>query len=163
MVTVAVIAVLIGIGFPSFSAAMRSSRVATRSNEMIATISLARTEAVKSNIAAGICSSANGTSCGGTWNAGWIVFADTNNNGAPDAGEVVRVIAGNSSLQLTPGAGMASPIMFSSRGMPTSALPAPNVAAMVLQSVDCPTGAQVVRSFFLNATGQIRMQKGYCP
>ncbi len=167
MITVAVIAILIGIGFPSFSASLRSNRVATHANEMIATVSLARTEAIKSNIAAGICPSANGTTCGGTWNGGWLVFVDTNNNGAPNAAavpsEVVRVIAGNPSLSVIPGAGLVSPIMFSSRGLPTSGLPAAGTAAMVLQPLDCPTGAPVIRSFFMNATGQIRMQKGNCP
>lgn len=163
MITVAVIAILIGIGFPSFSATLRSSRVTTHANNIIATFSLARTEAIKSSGASGVCPSANGTSCGGAWNSGWIVFDDVNNNGTADAGEVARAIGGNSSLTVTTGGGLVSPILFSSRGLPTTAVPASGVAAFTVQPMDCPTGVDAVRKFFLNATGQIRMAKATCP
>ena len=101
MVVLAVITILVGIGFPSFEATMRSSRVTTQANAMLSAVNLARTEAIRTNLPAGVCPSANisagaaATCTAGAWNTGWLVFDDTNGNGQLDAGEpVVRVFPG---------------------------------------------------------------------
>lgn len=47
MVTVAVLAILSTIAYPSFQSTIRSNRVATTTNELIASLALARSEAIK--------------------------------------------------------------------------------------------------------------------
>ncbi len=72
MVTVAMLAILSAIAFPSFQSTLRSNRVATATNEMIAAIALARSEAVRNNRGSSICASSDGqfvVAAGAT--AGW--------------------------------------------------------------------------------------------
>jgi len=50
---------------------------------------LARSEAVKNNLPVAVCKSSNGTSCAssGYWDAGWLVYVDTDNDGEFDSSE----------------------------------------------------------------------------
>jgi len=171
MITVTVIIVLIAIGVPSFKSTMRSSRVTDQANQMLAAFNLARTEAIRTNLSAGICPTANptagmGATCSaGAWNTGWLVFDDTNGNGTADAGEVVRVFTADSSMTLVPAATLQTPILFNNQAIPTSTIPtgASPPAALVLTPISCPTGLAIVRSFYVNTTGQFRTQTGNCP
>lgn len=91
MVTVAIIAVLAMVAAPSFNDAILSNKLASFSNSFVASTQLARSEAIKRNATVRVCRSANGTSCAtdGTWQQGWIVFHDADNDGSVDAGETV--------------------------------------------------------------------------
>ena len=74
MVTLAVLAILLGIAVPSFSQFSFSSKLRSYSNEIVASAVLARSEAIKRNQAVTLCVSSNGTSCAsGSWESGWIV------------------------------------------------------------------------------------------
>lgn len=84
MVTLAVLAVLLGIAVPSFQNITNRNRLTAITNEMVAALQLARVEAVRRNARVTFCPTTNGTSCGG---ANWlrsIVLAP--------GGEVVRQI-----------------------------------------------------------------------
>jgi type IV fimbrial biogenesis protein FimT len=170
MVTLAVVAVLVGIGFPSFNASMRSSRVTTQANAILSAVNLARSEAIKTNAAAAICPTPNpalgaNAVCGGTFNTGWLVFDDTNGNGALDAGEpVIRVFPGNSSVTMTANGALITPIAFNNQALPTSTLPAGGVPSIVMTPNDCPHGAvDAVKNIYLNSVGQLRIQSSACP
>jgi type IV fimbrial biogenesis protein FimT len=170
MITLAVVAVLVGIGFPSFNSSMRSSRVTTQANAFLSAVNLARAEAIKNNAGAGVCPTANpsagaAATCGGTFTTGWLVWDDTNSNGALDAGEpVVRVFPGNTAITATANGALVTPIAFNNQGLPTSTLPATGVASVVMTPVDCPHGAVgVVKNFYLNTVGQLRVQSTACP
>lgn len=91
MVALAVAGILAAIAIPSFAALMRSSRLSSFTNEMVSSLHLARSEAIKRNSRAVICTSATGASCaaGGGWHQGWLVFHDPNNNAELDADETV--------------------------------------------------------------------------
>lgn len=89
MVVLAVSAVLLTIGIPSFSSISANNRLVNATNSMVASLHLARSEAIKRNSRAVLCASATGTACTGDWHQGWLVFHDANNNAALDAGEVV--------------------------------------------------------------------------
>lgn len=93
IITVAIAAIVLAIGVPSFQGIMRNNRAATQANEIIGALNLARSEAVKRGRRVSLCPSSNGTGCSGTdWSSGWIVFVDTS---AADAsvtvGQVLRV------------------------------------------------------------------------
>lgn len=155
MITLAVLAVLVAIGFPSFQSSMRSNRVATSTNEMIASVSLARSEAVRNNRGSSMCGSASGTACDGTWNDGWIVWADANANGTVDAGEtVLRYTQGNDKLQIT---GPVQFVHFDSRGRRAST--EADAGQLVLQPKDCGGGAYR-RTITIGPTGQVKRGAG---
>jgi type IV fimbrial biogenesis protein FimT len=76
MVTIAIVAILLAVGLPSFQTSLRSNRVATTTNEMLASLSLARTEAIRSTQSSLVCAR-DGAVCGDDWNQGWLVMTDT--------------------------------------------------------------------------------------
>ena len=89
LVTLTVAAILIGVAAPQFSKIMKSNRLTTSVNELVHSLNLTRSEAMKSNRAS-ICVSTNQSSCtGGNWDEGWIVFNDLNGNCSLDGNEHV--------------------------------------------------------------------------
>jgi type IV fimbrial biogenesis protein FimT len=94
IVTVAIAAILLTVGVPSFQSMIRNNRAATHMNEMISALNLARSEAAKLGRRVSLCPSTDQASCtGGTnWNSGWIVFTDTSTNDSTvTVGMVLRV------------------------------------------------------------------------
>lgn len=134
MVTVMVAAILISIGTPAFKRFIQNGRVTQVTNELISAIHVARSEAVRRNSTACVCSSDTAgapvpaCSGGGQWESGWVAFLDTNGNciidgaqdtlvkawdGADLASQItVRLDAGNASI------GPANSIQFNTRGEP---------------------------------------------
>ena len=98
MISIAVLAILLSIAVPNFRTAIQNNRVATQGNELITAFQLARAEALKRRAPVFICASANGTTCGGAWNAGWIVAEDAGQPGTtnfvPADDGIVRVWTG---------------------------------------------------------------------
>ncbi len=93
MVTIAIAAILLTIGVPSFQGLFNRNQVATVTNDFMSALNLARSEAAKGGATTQLCMSNNQSTCTGNsgWSNGWIVWADRNNNGALDNGELVRV------------------------------------------------------------------------
>jgi type IV fimbrial biogenesis protein FimT len=94
MIALAVAGVLISFAVPSFNASIQNNRMATQINELHASLSLARSEAIKRNNNTTVCRSSNGTGCTGNWGDGWVVFVDNDFNGAVDAGEEILRVHG---------------------------------------------------------------------
>lgn len=82
LVVIAIAAILTSMAAPTFRDQFTRSRLTSHSNTMMASLLLARGEAIKRNTRVVLCKSANGSSCttSGTWEQGWIVFVDTNND-----------------------------------------------------------------------------------
>src|ERR1700719_147961 len=78
MITVAIAAILLAIGVPSFKYVTSSNRASSEINGLLGDLQFARGEAIKEGQTVTICASANGTSCSGStsWDTGWIVFSD---------------------------------------------------------------------------------------
>lgn len=87
----AITAILLTVALPGMASLGRSSALASSANEFLASLHLARSEAVKRGARTAVCASANGQSCagGGGWHQGWLVFHDANNNAARDEGEAL--------------------------------------------------------------------------
>lgn len=62
-VTVAVLAILLAISFPSFETMVNQSRLTAASNEVIATLQRARLEAIRQNSRVMFCNSRDGAEC----------------------------------------------------------------------------------------------------
>ncbi len=122
MITVAIAAILLAIAIPSFESTIARSQLTTKTNDFLAGLASARTEAIKNNTRVVMCASANGTTCtGAPWTGGWLVFIDTDRDGALDAGETItKVSQVTSDLSVvgtaTVNGAAATPIAFSPDG-----------------------------------------------
>lgn len=92
LVTISIAVILMTVAVPGFQTLMTSNRLSSITTEFMGTINLARSEAIKRGLPAVICHSSNGSTCGGSWSDGWIIFVDADADGVKDAGEtLVRV------------------------------------------------------------------------
>ena len=91
MIVLAVASVLLGAAVPAMTSTIKSVQLSSASNELLAGLFLARSEAIKRNGRGVICKSADGATCtaSGGWEQGWLVFHDANNDGSRDAGEAI--------------------------------------------------------------------------
>jgi type IV fimbrial biogenesis protein FimT len=91
MVTVTVLAVLLGLAVPSFVETVRNNRLITQTNEFVGALNYTRSEALKRANPVTICSSTDGATCAGSasWSTGWVIFVDTNRNGTLEGGETL--------------------------------------------------------------------------
>lgn len=82
MITISIAAILLAIAVPSFRNASLGSTLGSIANNMVASVQLARSEAIKRNSVITLCASTNGTSCATTttpgWEQGWIVLNGAN-------------------------------------------------------------------------------------
>jgi len=87
MVVVAIVAILLGVGIPSYRYITNSYRMAAELNSLVGDLMYARAEAIKEGQPVAICTSNDGLTCSGatSWQGGWIVFPDPAGNGAADA------------------------------------------------------------------------------
>lgn len=78
LVALAVLAILLGVGVPSFASAIQNSCMSSNHNALASSLYLARSEAVKSSRDVTVCprSSSQAETCGTRWENGWLVFID---------------------------------------------------------------------------------------
>lgn len=169
MVTIAIVAILLALGLPSFQGAMRSNRVATANNELLASIALARSEAIRSTRSAGMCAAnATGTACGTDWNLGWLIWAndDTTRTYQPAQDTLLRYVQPRTRLAFTVADSNATnatekkQIYFDNRGRPVDNPLAGRTIS--LQPDDCPSGSNLKRSLTLNSSGHVNSKKDSC-
>jgi len=92
MVVTAIVAILLGIGVPSYRYITNSYRIAGEVNSLLGDLQYARAESLREGRFVTVCISRDGANCDGastTWQEGWIVFSDVNGNGTVDAGDTV--------------------------------------------------------------------------
>lgn len=161
MVTISIAAIGMAIAYPSFTGVLRSNRVATGTNGLIASFNLARTEAIRSNRGGGVCPSTDGTACSGSdWNAGVLVFMDKDGDRTWSAGDIaIRYFEARPSLSMEAelAAGEAvSEVFFDSRGRVDSAVD------IVLKPADCKKDSELQRRIHVSRIGQTRTSKEVC-
>lgn len=95
MVTLAIAAITLSIGVPSFTSFIQNNRISTQTNDFITSLNLTRSEAIKRGTPVKICRSADGNSCGDdtiNWHDGWMIFTDNNGDDDLDDDEtLIRV------------------------------------------------------------------------
>lgn len=100
MVGLAIIGVLLLVAVPSFNDAILSNKLSSVSNSFSAGVALARSEAIKRNATSAapvkMCRSSDGAQCAtsGSWQQGWIIFNDLDNDGALDSAETLLLRQG---------------------------------------------------------------------
>jgi len=121
IVTLAIAAIVLSIGVPSFQSYTQNNRQTIAINELATALRLARNSAITHRARTVVCKSSDGANCTtyGTWTQGWIVFTDTDNNNTLDAGEnILRVhgaIQGN--ITISGNANTADLIAFNPQGI----------------------------------------------
>jgi type IV fimbrial biogenesis protein FimT len=169
MVTIAIVAILLALGLPSFQGSLRSNRVATTTNDMLASISMARSEAIRSTRTSVLCAANDdGSACGDDWNNGWIIWTDQDPVSAssaavdqPDADEpILRYVQPNDQMALSvTGGASADVIRFDNRGRPDNG----GVNRVItLQPSECPAGMELLRTMTLTGVGQVNTKKEAC-
>lgn len=83
---------------PGYQALIQNSKVVAVTNQLSASLNLARMEAVKRGVRVSVCPAGNDalTACGDNtqWGAGWIVFTDADrNNAIQSVNDLVKITA----------------------------------------------------------------------
>lgn len=159
MVTIAVVAIGAALAYPSFTNVIQSNRAATGANELIASLTLARSEALRHPSGVTVCTSADGASCGGSWTDGWMVWVDKDGNGSYSASDdVLRYTEGPKDLEVSVetagGAAEELMVQFDSRGRALGSR-----REFAVQPRDC--GEKTYRrEIRLSVTGQVTASQG---
>ena len=92
IITVALIAIVTTFAIPSITTFNKNDRLTTNINTLVGHLSLARSESIKRSQQVSVCASTDNSSCAGNWADGWLVYADTNNDGSLNGtDEILRV------------------------------------------------------------------------
>ncbi len=95
MITLVIVAILLSLAAPGFKSLLERNRLQTAAHGFFTDLVLARSEAIKRNQAVVLCKSNTGVNCtvdtAVQWEQGWLVFADTDNDGAVDPNEIITV------------------------------------------------------------------------
>jgi len=86
LVVISILVILITLAIPVFDNVIQNNRTTSLSNELISTLYLARSEAIKRGVSVSVCAARDAqlNSCGTNWNNGWIVFTNPNEDGQFD-------------------------------------------------------------------------------
>jgi type IV fimbrial biogenesis protein FimT len=161
LMALAIVAGALRFAGPGMADVLQATRLAAASDEMLADLHLARMEAQKRNRRVALCKSEDGRHCSatGSWDQGWIVFHDENNNGVLDAGEelIARHDALPASLRLVGNTPVARYISYSALG--ASRLVGGGFQAGTLTLCRRSAEPTPSRQIILNAVGRPRVQK----
>ncbi len=158
MVTVAVVAILAAVATPNLRSVIANNRLRSQTDEMIASLQMARGEAVRRNARIDVCRTTDGTTCAGSvgpWTR-WIVV-DTQPRAGGEANGVIAQATANPAVAIS---GSADRVSFRPTGM---------VTAATTLTVCVPTTAvdENRRTLGLLAGGSVNVGKvnggGVCP
>ena len=165
LAVLAVSAILLSIAVPSFSGLVRSTQVSSASSDLLASLLLARSEAMKRRHRVSLCKSADGLSCtaGGGWEQGWIVFADPDGDGQRDAGELILQVQwpAPDGLRLTGTGSVARYVSYAANGGTKLAGGGFQAGTLTVCSTSAKAGK--ARQIVVNATGRPRTQTAQLP
>ena len=159
MVTVAILAIVLSAGVPSYRGLVMDNRMASQANLFATSIKLARSNAVKYQRSATVCSSANfdaavpTCSSSADWSNGWFVWVDKDRDTTPDANEIISVfgpVHQASELKST----SANRFTYDGRGFAST-------AAGELTLCDSRSG-EMGRVIKVNATGRTNISRQGC-
>jgi len=155
--TLAIFLLIVTIGVPSLNNYSQSNRLITETNTLVGALNITRSEAVKRRTNVSMCKSSDGATCdnGVTWNSGWIIFVNTDNDSPAqvDAGEEVIKVYGGAmgSNNLQASAALANFITYRANGF----------SSAQGQFILCNDhGAASAREITINRTGRPSTSKG---
>ena len=85
----AILAILMNIGFPAFDDFIKRSKMKTESSALYSVLQASRIVAIENNQKVTVCPSQTGEACSSDWSSGYIAFIDTDGNRRIDNSETV--------------------------------------------------------------------------
>lgn len=158
----AIAAALAAVAVPSFAGFLATQRSSSTVSRFVASLNLARSEAIKRNARAVLCKSADGSTCmsDGAWDQGWMVFHDANNNAQRDPGEdlVLQSSALAAGYRLSGNFHVSRYVSYSANGSAKLLSGAFQAGTFTL----CPPGGSGVtpQKIILSGTGRPRVAPG---
>ncbi|QDH69429.1 GspH/FimT family pseudopilin [Marilutibacter alkalisoli] len=108
-VTLAVLAILVTIAAPNFQGMINHNRLVSGTNEFVAALQVAKSEAIRRNARVTLCPTTNGTSCSGSdWSRTVMRTSDN---------AVLREVAINSRLTVRASSNVGTSIVFRPDGL----------------------------------------------
>ncbi len=135
LVVLTISAILLAVAVPSFNGSIARARVSDAANSLLASVELARAEAVRRGATVTLCrvldpsaalpvcsTAASGTFAAGDWASGWVVFMDGGAVGTLEAGDqIIRIepaiVAGGARAQILGNPAPVGPISFRADGL----------------------------------------------
>ncbi len=103
LTTVAIVGTLASIAAPSFAELIADTRLSTQFNSLVASLNLARSEAIKRTTDVVVCKSSDQNLCirEGGWEQGWLVFVDKDRSRTRDESETLIHVQDSLDGQIT--------------------------------------------------------------
>ena len=163
MITLAIAAILMTVAVPNLSAYRRNAELTGAANTFMASLNAARGEAMKRGMNAMVVPTSNGAD----WNAGWVVFVDTNRSQTYDestdtvVSSQAALPAGINITGVNSAAGTTPYVMFDASGY--SRLKSGGFGALTLTIARSEGTAteqlEQTRRIIIASTGRVRMCK----
>jgi len=157
LIALAIGAIIVALGVPSFSGTLDNQRITSATNELVMSLNLAKSEAIKRVTYVSVCRSNNSKDCTGgatSWDDGWIVFANAtvaNLDSIEGEDEVIRFYpALRDELTVTPTGTIVGFISFRPSG--TIGTSAANMQGTL--TICDERGAANARGILLESSGQ---------
>ena len=159
LVTLSVLVILLAVAIPGLQPLARNNRLTALTNDLISTLNVARSEAVKRGVRVTVCKSANSDAAapvcntGADWHDGWLVFVDNSGTIGIFDGTDVRLKVGQPASRnatITADTAFANFVSYVASGASSAS------ANMVV----CLDG--VSRTISINTTGRIQTTPGSC-
>jgi type IV fimbrial biogenesis protein FimT len=158
MAVVSVVAILLGIGVPSYRYITNSYRMSSEINGLLGDLMYARSEALKEGQFVTVCVTVNGKTCTGntSWDRGWLIFSNPTNKPQPP-GAILRAqdqFPGKTPDSFTADNGVSS-VTYNREGFVTTAAGFPN-ATITLR--DPSANAVWTRCLWITPQGMLTVE-----
>lgn len=154
LTTLTILSILLAFGLPSFTAQIQNTRVKTAAISLSEAIDLTRTKAVFSNSRATMLKRT-------TWEDGWEIFIDKDNDGVRDQDEdVLQQHEKLSGIKIISDSKLKNYVSYIGTGEGRSASGSATAGAMQIGSLKvCPTSKGKGYQLILSRGGRVRMDE----
>lgn len=113
LVVITVLAMLLAASWPALQPLLLRQRADALQLTLHASLSGARSEAVRRRELIGLCASVDGRHCSDDWSAGWIIYRSGDQRGEPDSPEaILSHHTGRSDVSILAQASSGRPLLF---------------------------------------------------
>lgn len=161
LTTIAVLGILLGIGMPGYGFLANSVRLTGLTNDLVSSLNLARSEAIKRGVWVTVCKSGNpldtapACSPDGNWQQGWLVFVDRGLAGEREETDPLLQVKDGSEKASITATNFSDFVSYLPSGSSRGPNNLPNGTLTL-----CLEGKQ--RKLVINNTGRIKLVTGQC-
>lgn len=158
LVVLALLGTLLALAAPSLSVLRQSHQMQSQGEQLLSSLMLARSEALRRQQRVTVCVRASGDACAGegTWAQGWLVFVDGNDNARLDGSDVLlqsHAVA-PSSWKLYGNTTVNRYVSYGPQGRSQTVTGAFQAGTLTL----CRPGQSAIWEVVINAVGKPRLQ-----